>query len=127
MGSSQEDGTLRKLGISEAEKSPEKNKTFGLIMLANIIEAQPLKEHRLRIKFSDGVEGIINIKERTNFDGVFAPLAEVKYFGKVKVNSELGTFEWPNGADLDPGVLYADITGKPIVWEGHGVVYEPKR
>ncbi|MFN9174661.1 MAG: DUF2442 domain-containing protein [Synechocystis sp.] len=28
------------------------------------------------------------------------------YFAQVKVNPELGTIQWPNGADLDPDVLY---------------------
>lgn len=92
-----------------------------------IIEVQPLEGYRLRIKFSDGVEGIIDIRKRTNFNGVFGPLAEEVYFRKVKVNTELGTFEWPNGADLDTEVLYADITGKPIIWDGEGVVYEPRK
>jgi len=96
-------------------------------MLKDIIEVQPLKGYRLRIKFSDGVEGIIDIKERTDFEGIFAPLTEEEYFRKVKVNSELGTFEWPNGADLDKSVLYSDITGEPIVWEGYGVVYDPNK
>lgn len=96
-------------------------------MFEKIVEVQPLDGYRLRIRFADGVEGVIDVKKRTSFDGVFAPLADDEYFRKVKVNSELGSFEWPNGADLAPDVLYADITGKPIVWEGHGVVYEPKK
>ena len=30
-----------------------------------------------------------------------------EYFAQVKVNPELGTIQLPNGADLDPDVLYA--------------------
>jgi hypothetical protein len=48
------------------------------------------------------------------FEGIFAPLRDPTLFGKVAVDPELGTVRWPNGADLDPDVLYALITGRPI-------------
>ena len=32
----------------------------------------------------------------------------------VQVNPELGTVCWPSGADLDPDVLYALVTGAPV-------------
>jgi hypothetical protein len=41
-------------------------------------------------------------------------LKDGREFAKVRVDPELGTIVWPNGADLDPDVLYAEITGKPI-------------
>ncbi len=40
---------------------------------------------------------------------------KVQYFQRVRLNAELGSVGWPNGADLDPDVLYARITGEPIV------------
>jgi hypothetical protein len=48
------------------------------------------------------------------FEGVFAPLRDRKLFRAVPVDPELGTVRWPNGADLDPDVLYALITSQPI-------------
>jgi len=48
------------------------------------------------------------------FEGVFAPLRDTGYFAKVAVHPELGTIFWPNGADLDPIVLYYQVIGKAI-------------
>jgi hypothetical protein len=48
------------------------------------------------------------------FKGVFAELADTSRFREVRVDSELGTIVWPNGADLDPMVLYCAITGREV-------------
>ena len=37
-----------------------------------------------------------------------------KEFASVQVHPELGTVFWPCGADLDPDVLYALVSGLPI-------------
>jgi len=37
---------------------------------------------------------------------VFEPLKDPKVFRQVRVDKEAGTVAWPNGADLDPDVLY---------------------
>lgn len=83
-------------------------------MLKDIVEVQPLDGYRLRLRFEDGVEGIVDLERQIDFKGVFAPLRERSFFLQVRVNTELGTITWPNGADLDPDVLYADVIGKPI-------------
>jgi hypothetical protein len=36
------------------------------------------------------------------------------YFASVRVDPELGTIVWDNGADLDPDVLYALVSGQPV-------------
>jgi hypothetical protein len=40
---------------------------------------------------------------------VFEPLRrDPELFRRVRVDHELGTVVWPNGADLDPDVLHGD-------------------
>ena len=79
----------------------------------------------MRLRFEDGKSGTVDISRLVPFDGVFAPLREARYFRKLAVYGEGGgTIYWPNGADIDPAVLYAEVTGEPIVWAGR-VVYKP--
>ena len=83
-------------------------------MLKDIVFVEPLDGYRLRLRFEDGVEGVVDVSEITAFEGVFEPLKDKTYFDKVRLNSELGIIEWENGADLDPVVLYSNITGESI-------------
>jgi hypothetical protein len=83
-------------------------------MLKDIVQVQPLDDYRLHLRFEDGVEGSVDIAELVEFTGVFAPLQERGYFLQVRADPDLGTICWPNGADLDPDVLYAQVTGEPI-------------
>ena len=83
-------------------------------MLKHIVEVRPLDGYRLYLCFEDGVEGVIDLAELIPFEGVFAPLKECAKFQEVRLNRELGAIYWPNGADLDPYVLYSEITGAPL-------------
>ncbi|MBX9790825.1 MAG: DUF2442 domain-containing protein [Pirellulales bacterium] len=83
-------------------------------MLNEIVRVEPLDGYRLRLWFDDGTEGIVDIAKCVSFTGVFAPLADRTEFSRVTVNAELGTVVWPCGADLDPDVLHAQITGETL-------------
>jgi hypothetical protein len=83
-------------------------------MLKDITAVQLLEGYWLHLRFEDGVEGRVDVAALVEFAGVFSPLRNRGYFRKVSVNPDLGTICWPNGADLDPDVLYAAITGQPI-------------
>jgi hypothetical protein len=61
----------------------------------------------------DVVEGVVDLTAIVPFEGVFAPLRDPTVFATARVNAELGTVCWPNGADLDPDVLYALVRGEP--------------
>ncbi len=39
----------------------------------------------------------------------FAPLADIDYFCRMKVDPKFRTIEWPNGADLSPESLYETV------------------
>ena len=80
-------------------------------MLKEIIEVQPRDGYRLFLRFRDGAAGEVDVAKMITFDGVFAPVKERAFFVQVRVDPEAGTIVWPNGADLDPLVLYSQVTG----------------
>ena len=84
-------------------------------MLKDIIAATALADYRLHLRFEDGVEGLVDLAPHLSFRGVFEPLKDPAYFARVRVDAELGTVVWPNGADLDPDVLYARLTGTSVL------------
>ena len=72
-------------------------------------------EYRLELTFSDGVCAILDLQERVvGRGGQLAPLEELSYFGRVRVDPEVGTLVWPNGVDFCPDVLYHEATGAPV-------------
>ena len=83
-------------------------------MLKDIVEVTARPSYKLFVRFEDGVSGEIDLAAATSFVGVFAPLRDETVFASVAVNKELGTVQWPNGADLDPDVIYASLTGSSV-------------
>ena len=83
-------------------------------MLIDVISVALLDGHRLRLRFEDGAEGEVDLDVFVRWEGVFESLRDPARFAQVRVDPELGTICWPNGADVDPDVLYAAVTGQPI-------------
>ena len=74
--------------------------------MIRVAEVQALEGYRLHVAFTDGTERVIDI-ERFLRGPVFEPLKQDRtLFESVAVDAELGAIVWPNGADIDPDVLY---------------------
>lgn len=87
-------------------------------MLRDVISVEVLEPYRLRLRFDDGVEGVIDVAQEVPFQGIFEPLRDPDFFRQVQVVPDIGTIVWPNGADLDPLVLYSHVTGQPVAGPG---------
>jgi hypothetical protein len=69
---------------------------------------EPLEGFVLRLDFDDGTVREIDLEPEL-WGPVFEPLrADPELFRQVRVDEELGTIVWPNGADLDPDVLHGE-------------------
>lgn len=64
------------------------------------------------LRFTDSTEAVVDLESLLE-GPVFEPLRrDREQFAAVRVDPELGTVVWPNGADLCPDVLYMRATGK---------------
>jgi len=67
--------------------------------------AVPLAPYVVRVVFADGE--IRDVDVEPLLEGpVFQPLRDARTFAQVTVDEYGETIVWPNGADLDPEVLY---------------------
>jgi len=88
------------------------------MFLIDIITVRPLSNRQLELTFENGLCAIVEMdRVLKNYTGIFAPLLDENYFQQVKVDTELGTIVWPNGADVCPDVLYSIASGKPIIFD----------
>lgn len=84
--------------------------------LARIVAARVHEAFEVELRFSDGTEKLVDLEPYLH-GPVFEPLRrDPSLFAELSVDDELGTIVWPNGADLDPDVLYAG--GTPVWAQG---------
>ncbi len=77
-------------------------------MLYRLVEARYVREFTLWLRFSDGVEGEVDLSEE--LDGpIFEPLKDPNVFRSFQLHPELHTVTWPNGADFAPEFLHERI------------------
>ena len=61
--------------------------------------------HTLRVTFEDETEQTINFEPVLGGE-LFGPLRNLSVFNEVRLDPEVHTLVWPNGADFDPATLH---------------------
>ncbi len=70
-----------------------------------VLSAEPLDPPRMRVVFTNGEEREIDLSPYIATGPIFEPVrTDPDFFRAVVVDG--GTLTWPNGADIDPDVLY---------------------
>jgi len=77
--------------------------------LPRIETAEVIGGFSVRLKFTDGVVREIDLSPLLR-GPIFQDLHDPARFAELRVDEELGTIVWPNGADIDPDVLYGSAT-----------------
>ncbi len=75
-------------------------------VLHEVKSVYPIYDYHLILEFDEGEYRVADLRPFLK-GPVFEPLKDRKFFKLVKVDPEAGTIVWPNEADLDPDVLYA--------------------
>jgi hypothetical protein len=75
-------------------------------MIPHVIEARHVGDHKVWLKFDDGLAGEIDLYDE--LDGpVFEPLRDPSYFARFSIRYH--TISWENGADFAPEFLWQKI------------------
>lgn len=62
-------------------------------------------DYTLRVTFDDGTEQVIDFQP-VLAGALFSPLRDLTLFNQVRIDPEVHTLVWPNGADFDPATLH---------------------
>jgi DUF971 family protein len=70
-----------------------------------ITDLEIVAPYTLRLKFDDNTEKIIDFCSVLNGE-MFKPLQDLSLFNQVRLDAEIHTIVWSNGADFDPATLH---------------------
>ena len=74
--------------------------------IKKVVEAKPVEDFRVTVRFDDGVIKTVDLEPYLR-GPIFDPVRlDQAAFCSMKIDG--GTLAWPNGADIDPLVLYYD-------------------
>ena len=76
----------------------------------------------LRVRFDDDTEQTIDFRPVLAGE-LYRPLRDLSVFNQVRLDPEVHTLVWPNGADFDPAILHdwpkyvGALTARAREWE----------
>ena len=79
-------------------------------MYWDVVEVKPLPDHRLFVRFADGLSGEVQLRE-DDFAGALSPLRDLRFFEQVFLDN--GAVTWPGEIDLAPDAMYEEVARQP--------------
>jgi hypothetical protein len=70
-----------------------------------VVSFEIVAPYTLRVRFDDGTAETINFAPVLAGE-LYAPLRDLTLFNRVRIDPEVHTLVWPNGADFDPATLH---------------------
>jgi hypothetical protein len=72
--------------------------------ICRVCDFQIVGPHRLHVVFDDGSNRTIDFSSVLGGE-LLGPLQDLNLFNQVRIDPEVHTLVWPNGADFDPATL----------------------
>jgi hypothetical protein len=91
-------------------------------MIPRVVEVKPLPHDCLWVRFLDGTSGTVDLAQEL-WGPMFEHLSNPEVFNQARVDLELETVVWPNGADLASEFLYEAALHEPstMIFDRHQV------
>lgn len=80
-------------------------------MILHVTEARHVGDYIVWLRFNNGNEGEIDLSAELEGE-VFGPLRDPAAFSRFRVDPELETIVWENGADLAPEFLHDNLRAR---------------
>jgi hypothetical protein len=74
-------------------------------MFLHVSDARYLDDYKVEVLFNDGRTGIADLSSALK-GPAFQQLQDISVFAQLRVDKELDTIVWPNGADFASEFLY---------------------
>ncbi len=70
-----------------------------------VVSFKIVAPYTIRVEFDDNTSQVIDFRPIL-VGRLFGPLNDLAMFNQVKIDPEVHTLVWPNGADFDPATLH---------------------
>ena len=78
--------------------------------MVDVTSVEIVRDRTVRLQFADGSTRTVDLRPFL-WGPAFERIAhDDEFFGQVRVDEEIGTIVWPNGADLAPALLHSGAT-----------------
>ncbi|NLK61857.1 MAG: DUF2442 domain-containing protein [Fusobacteria bacterium] len=74
-------------------------------MIIGVKDVEYIREYIIKVTFDNNESKIVDLKNFIEGE-IFEPLKEIDYFRNVRVDEDIETVCWDNGADFSPEFLY---------------------
>lgn len=73
--------------------------------IIGVKEVEYIQNYKLRVLFDNNSKKLVDLSSYLEGE-IFEPLKNLDYFKQVKVDEDIDTICWENGADFSPEFLY---------------------